>query len=268
MLPSSGNLTLKGITVGVPREFHVDGLHDSALRAWGETVGILKDLGANVVSVSVPSVPHALPAYYVIACAEASSNLARYDGLRYGARYEPESEIEKNSMYLHDVITASRTHGLGAEVQRRILCGTFVLSAPSYESYYEKALEVRQQLRREFAGAFRAHAGVDVLLTPTAPAPPFALAAPPPAAAEMYTNDVMTVPVNLAGLPALSLPVSTTLIDIAGTSVEVPVGMQLIAPPLNEGNLMKVAHTLESAVDFQRPEHVYVLESRGNLSSR
>ena len=108
---------LNGVTIGVPREFHVDGLNDSVSSAWGETVRILKDLGAKVVSVSVPSVPLAIPAYYVLACAEASSNLARFDGLRYGARHEATSKLEKAKMYLHDAITASRTEGFGVEVQ-------------------------------------------------------------------------------------------------------------------------------------------------------
>ena len=255
MLPSVSNIVdLKGFTIGIPVEFHVDGLHDSALKAWGKTIQHLKDLGANVVSVSVPSVPHALPAYYVIASAEASSNLARYSGLFYGPRYETKSDEKIN---LEQLITKTRTEGFGLEVQRRLLCGTFVLSKSAYASYYEKGMLVRRQLKKEFENAFDQHGGIDVMLTPTAPTLPFPIHSPPPVAAEMYINDVMTVPVNLVGLPAISIPVTTTKMKIQETSIEVPIGMQFFAPRNEDKKVLYVAQAVERAIGFSLPERVF-----------
>ena len=139
-----------------------------------------------------------------------------------------------------------------------------MLSASAYEAYYERALQIRHRLSRDFATAFRQCGGVHVLLTPTTPTPPFPIASPPPTATEMYANDAMTVPVNLAGLPALSLPVTKARINVAGTPIAVPIGMQLIAPPNTEETLLRIARTLETAAGFSAPEHIFDLGSRGS----
>jgi len=265
----AGEGCLQGLVVGVPRAFHVAELHGPALEAWKRAAGLLEDLGAEVVPVGgLESIKFALPAYYILACAEAHSNLARYDGLRYGPGSSGESLAS-----LRDAIESARSAGLGEEVQRRVLCGAYVLGASAYDQYYRKAIQVREQLVSEFATAFEAGADgrkrVDVLLTPTAPLPPLtlraALASALPdsddrddgaAAAEVYVNDVMTVPANLASLPALSLPVDTTSISIEGQIVQVPVGMQLLGRTFDEATVLRVGSALEATSAFKRPPHV------------
>ncbi|CAM9288726.1 unnamed protein product, partial [Discosporangium mesarthrocarpum] len=215
---------LRGVTVGIPEEFNVAELDTGIRRMWEETVRVAATQGARVVTVSVPSVPQALAAYAVIASAEASSNLSRYDGVRYGTRQgagagveagaRPEREgLFKSQGGLHEEFTRTRMAGFGDEVKRRILSGTFVLCSSAYHSYYELAVRVRERLRREFLGALEL---ADVLLAPTAPFPPFpckkegAVAATDPAA--LLLNDVLTVPASLVGLPALSIPGGTMVV--------------------------------------------------------
>jgi aspartyl-tRNA(Asn)/glutamyl-tRNA(Gln) amidotransferase subunit A len=204
---------------------------------WADGVAWLKDAGCEVVEVSLPHTKYALPAYYIVAPAEASSNLARYDGMRYGLRVEGAT--------LKDTYEATRAAGFGEEVRRRVLIGTYVLSAGYYDAYYLKALKVRRRIADDFAQAFEK---VDALLTPTAPSAAFGLgdnAADPVA---MYLNDVFTVTVNLAGLPGLSLPAG---LDAQG----LPLGLQLIGRALDEGTLFQLGAALEKAADFRaRPE--------------
>ena len=262
-------LSLRGLKVGLPAEFGVRELEASTVTAWEEGARLLRDAGAEVVPVSIPSIPLALPAYFVIACAEASSNLARYDGIRYGHRASsawagsrggssstPESESEAEDQgALHAFITASRSEGFGPEVQRRILAGCRVLSARAYSAYYEKALAARVRIRQDMAQAL---SQVDVLLTPVTPSGPFPLTTPAEPAALML-NDVMTVPASLAGLPAVSVPVAVVPSSFAA-DVPVPLGLQLIGRPLGERELLLVARALEVRCDFARLIPHYVLK--------
>jgi aspartyl-tRNA(Asn)/glutamyl-tRNA(Gln) amidotransferase subunit A len=258
-------LSLRGVKVGLPAEFGVRELEPSTMTAWEEGARLLRDAGAEVVPVSIPSIPLALPAYFVIACAEASSNLARYDGIRYGHRAssawagsssatEGESEAEDQGA-LHAFITASRSEGFGPEVQRRILAGCRVLSARAYSAYYEKALAARVCIRQDMVQAL---SQVDVLLTPATPSGPFPLTTPAEPAALML-NDVMTVPASLAGLPAVSVPVAVVPSSFAA-DVPVPLGLQLIGRPLGERELLHVARALEARCDFARHIPEYVLK--------
>lgn len=259
-------LSLRGLKVGLPAEFGVRELEASTVTAWEEGARLLRDAGAEVVPVSIPSIPLALPAYFVIACAEASSNLARYDGIRYGHRAsrggagtstasaESEGEAEDQGA-LHAFITASRSEGFGPEVQRRILAGCRVLSARAYSGYYERALAARVRIRHDMAQAL---SRVDVLLTPVTPSGPFPLTTPAEPAALML-NDVMTVPASLAGLPAVSVPVGVVP-SLFAVDVPVPLGLQLIGRPLGERELLHVARALEVRCDFARHIPEYVLK--------
>ena len=271
--------SLKGAKVGIPAEFRVDEMEASVAAAWEEGARMLADAGAEVVPISIPSIPLALPTYFVIACAEASSNLARYDGIRYGHRSassqkvmaggsangaggasveEGEGEGEDQGA-LHAFITFSRSEGFGPEVQRRILAGCHVLSAQAYSAYYEKALAARVQIRRDMVHAL---GKVDALLTPVTPSGPFPLETPAEPAA-MMLNDVMTIPASLAGLPAVSVPVSIveSSFAISGSNrkVPVPLGLQLIGRPLQEHALLHIAGALEARSGFEEeavPEYV------------
>ena len=262
------NCSLRGLKVGLPAEFGVREFEASMVTAWEEGARLLRDAGAEVVPVSIPSIPLALPAYFVIACAEASSNLARYDGIRYGHRGSrggscstPESESEAEDQgALHAFITASRSEGFGPEVQRRILAGCRVLSARTYSAYYEKALAARVRIRQDMAQAL---SQVDVLLTPVTPSGPFPLTTPAEPAALML-NDVMTVPASLAGLPAVSVPVAVVPSSLAA-DVPVPLGLQLIGRPLGERELLLVARALEVRCDFARQIPDYVLKGMRRL---
>jgi aspartyl-tRNA(Asn)/glutamyl-tRNA(Gln) amidotransferase subunit A len=221
---------LEGVRIGVPREY-LEGDIEPAVRAAVEAAaGVLQSLGATVQAVSLPHTRHALPAYCVIAAAEASSNLARFDGVRFGARVAAATT--------RGVYEASRGAGLGSEVRRRIVLGTFVLSAGWHDAYYETACRVRTLVARDFGDVFGA--GVDLLLTPTAPEPAFRLGERLHDPYAMYRSDAFTVPAALAGLPALSLPV--------GTAEGLPVGAQLIAPQWAEAPLVMAAARLEAAL--------------------
>ena len=229
--------SVKGLRIGVPREYRVDGMPDEIDRLWTRGVEWLKEAGCEVVDVSLPHTRYALPAYYIVAPAEASSNLARYDGMRFGLRVDGKS--------LTDVYEETRGHGFGEEVKRRILIGTYVLSAGYYDAYYLKAQKVRRRIADDFDQAFQT---VDALLTPTAPSAAFALGDRNADPVAMYLNDVFTVTVNLAGLPAISVPAG---LDADG----LPLGLQLIGRALDEGSLFSLAGALERAADFRaRPE--------------
>jgi len=238
--------SVKGLRVGVPREYRADGMPAEIDSLWEQGVAWLKDAGCEVVEVSLPHTKYALPAYYIIAPAEASSNLARYDGMRYGLRAE-------DARSLVDVYEQTRAEGFGAEVKRRILIGTYVLSAGYYDAYYLKAQKVRRRITDDFVQAFER---VDALLTPTAPSAAFGLGENATDPVAMYLNDIFTVTVNLAGLPGLSLPAG---LDAAG----LPLGLQLIGRPLDEGTLFSLAGALERAAGFEaRPTAWWSAEPR------
>ncbi|MBV9511275.1 MAG: Asp-tRNA(Asn)/Glu-tRNA(Gln) amidotransferase subunit GatA [Caulobacteraceae bacterium] len=239
--PSFVGKSVKGLKVGVPKEYRADGMPAEIETLWAQGVAWLKDAGCEIVEVSLPHTRYALPAYYIVAPAEASSNLARYDGMRFGQRADEKS--------LTDVYEVTRAQGFGEEVKRRILIGTYVLSAGYYDAYYLKALKVRRRIADDFDSAFQK---VDALLTPTAPSAAFGLGENTADPVAMYLNDVFTVPVNLAGLPGASIPAG---LDAQG----LPLGLQLIGRPLDEGTLFSLAGAIEKAADFKaRPEMWWV----------
>jgi len=232
--PAYVGRSVKGMRIGVPREYRADGMPAEIDALWEQGVAWLRDAGCEIVEVSLPHTKYALPAYYIIAPAEASSNLARYDGMRYGLRAE-------DARTLTEVYEATRAEGFGAEVKRRILIGTYVLSHGYYDAYYLKAQKVRRRIADDFDNAFER---VDALLTPTAPSAAFGLGENASDPVAMYLNDVFTVTVNLAGLPGLSLPAG---LDANG----LPLGLQLIGRPLDEGALFSLGGALEQAAGFR-----------------
>ena len=228
---------IRGKTIGVPREYRVDGMPEEIDALWTGGQAMLEAAGATVVDISLPHTKYALPAYYVIAPAEASSNLARYDGVRYGRRARLDQGDGIVEMY-----EKTRAEGFGAEVRRRVMVGTYVLSAGFYDAYYNRARKVRTLIKRDFETVFEA--GVDAILTPTTPSAAFPLGAFAEAdPVQMYLNDIFTVTVNLAGLPGISVPAGQ---DGGG----LPLGLQLIGRPFEEGDLLNVAEALERAAGF------------------
>jgi len=230
---------VKGLRIGVPKEYRLDGMPAEIDRLWEQGKGWLKEAGAEIVDISLPHTKYALPAYYIVAPAEASSNLARYDGVRYGLRVPGEDVV---AMYEN-----TRAAGFGKEVRRRILIGTYVLSAGYYDAYYIRAQKVRALIKRDFDIAFEA--GVDAILTPATPSAAFGLAAMATASPiEMYLNDIFTVTVNMAGLPGIAVP--------AGLTAEgLPLGLQLIGRPFDEGMLFRAGAVIEEAAGrFPVPE--------------
>ncbi len=223
---------VKGMKVGIPEEYTLDGMPAEIEALWQQGMDWLKGQGAECIDVSLPHTKYALPAYYIIAPAEASSNLARYDGVRYGLRVEGET--------LDDMYMATRALGFGDEVRRRVLIGTYVLSAGYYDAYYRQAQKVRTLIARDFREAFEQ---VDVLLTPTAPSAAFAIGDKMDDPVAMYLNDVFTVPASMAGLPAISVPAG---LDGDG----LPLGLHLIAKPFEEVTLFRSASALEEAAGF------------------
>ncbi len=230
---------LKGKKVGIPREYRLDGMDEDVAKSWQQGIAWLKDAGAQVVDITLPHSKYALPAYYIIAPAEASSNLARYDGVRYGLRELPAKE-SGGGAGLQDMYAATRAAGFGAEVKRRILIGTYVLSAGFYDAYYTQAQKVRTLISRDFQNAF---SQCDVILAPTAPSAAFALGEKSADPLEMYLNDVFSVPASLAGLPAMSVP--------AGLNREgLPLGLQLIGRPFDEQAVLNAGLAIETRAGF------------------
>ncbi len=228
---------IRGKKIGIPREYRLDGIPAEIDALWQKGIEMMRDAGAEIVDISLPHTKYALPAYYVIAPAEASSNLARYDGVRYGHRAKLAQGDGITEMY-----EKTRAEGFGPEVQRRIMVGTYVLSAGFYDAYYNRARKVRALIKRDFEQAFAA--GIDAILTPATPSAAFGLGEMASAdPVEMYLNDVFTVTVNLAGLPGISVPVG---LDKQG----LPLGLQLIGRPWEEGDLLNHAYVLEQAAGF------------------
>ena len=224
-------------TIGIPKEYRVEGMPDALETLWSEGKVMLRDAGAIVKDISLPHTKYALPAYYVIAPAEASSNLARYDGVRFGHRAKLEAGDGVTEMY-----EKTRAEGFGAEVQRRVMVGTYVLSAGFYDAYYNRARRVRTLIKKDFDDVFAA--GVDAILTPSTPSAAFGLGEMADAdPVQMYLFDVFTVTVNLAGLPGISVPAG---LDSKG----LPLGLQLIGKPWEEGDLLNTAFALEKSLGF------------------
>ncbi len=229
--------SIKGLKVGIPKEYRIDGMAPEIEKNWQQGIAWLKDAGAEIVDISLPHTKYSLATYYILAPAECSSNLARYDGMRYGNRVEGKDLTETYEL--------TRAAGFGAEVQRRILIGTYVLSAGYYDAYYLRAQKIRALIAQDFAEAYKK---VDVILTPTTPGSAFKIGEKQDDPLKMYLEDVFTVPVNLAGLPGMSVPSS---LDDKG----LPLGLQLIGKPFDEETLFKVGHVLEKAAKFTaKPE--------------
>ena len=224
---------IKGVRIGLPKEYFVDGLDPEVKRVIDATIATYTDLGAQMVEVSLPHTDYAVACYYLIATAEASSNLARYDGVRFGKR------VDKGDGLI-EMYRQSRAAGFGAEVKRRIMLGTYALSSGYYDAYYLKAQKVRTLIRQDFLTAFEK---VDVILTPVAPTPAFPLGEKTNDPLQMYLSDIFTIPANLAGTCAMSLP--------AGFSAAgLPIGQQLIGKPFAEASLLKIGHAFEQATDW------------------
>jgi aspartyl-tRNA(Asn)/glutamyl-tRNA(Gln) amidotransferase subunit A len=225
---------VKGLKIGIPKEYRPDGLSADLQALWDRGIGWLKDAGATPVEISLPHTQYALPTYYIVAPAEASSNLARYDGVRYGLRVPGKT--------LDEMYSKTRAAGFGAEVRRRILIGTYVLSAGYYDAYYLKAQKVRALIARDFDQAFET---VDAILTPTAPTAAFAIGAKMTDPIAMYLNDVFTVPASLAGIPGASVP--------AGLSADgLPLGLQVLTKRWDEETMFRVSRVVEEAAGFKR----------------
>lgn len=229
------NGNIKGMKIGIPQEYRIDGLNDEVAAYWDKAAAMLKDRGAEIVDISLPHSKYALATYYIIAPAEASSNLARYDGLRYGVRVDGNTLDE---MYIN-----SRTAGFGAEVKRRIMIGTYVLSAGYYDAYFIKAQKVRRLIRNDFIEAFKK---CDVILTPTTTGAAFAIGdkTMQDNPINMWLNDLFTVSISLAGLPAMSLPIGLN-------SQGLPLGMQIIGQPFDEERVFEAASALEKQAGFR-----------------
>ncbi|MCL6449527.1 MAG: Asp-tRNA(Asn)/Glu-tRNA(Gln) amidotransferase subunit GatA [Armatimonadetes bacterium] len=225
---------IKGLKIGVPKEYMGEGISPAVKQVVAEALAALADLGAQIEETSLPHSEYALPAYYLIAPAEASSNLARYDGVRYGYRAEGGTDVV-------DMFMKTRSLGFGPEVKRRIMLGTYALSAGYYDAYYLKALKVRTLIKQDFDRAF---ASYDVLLSPTTPSPAFRQGEKVADPLQMYMSDICTLAINLAGLPGISIP--------AGFADGLPVGMQLIGKPFDEGTLLRVAYTFEQNTEHHK----------------
>ena len=222
-----------GLKVGLPSEYFTDGIDPAVRAVLDRCISVMRDAGARFVPLSLPHTKLALPTYYLLASAEASSNLSRYDGIRYGAR------VEKSGASLTDLYRDTRSAGFGAEVKRRIMLGTFALRAGYYDAYYKKAQQIRALIKRDFDEAF---AKADVLLTPTAPTAAFPIGATK-TPMEMYLGDIFTLACNLAGLPGLVVPVGLTPQNL-------PVGVQLLGKPLGEEALLKVGRAIEQRCEL------------------
>ena len=225
---------IKGLKIGIPKEYRVDGMPSQIEELWDKGKKILKEEGAEIIDISLPHTEYALPTYYIVAPAEASSNLARYDGVKYGFR-------SAKGANLIEMYENTRSEGFGDEVKRRILIGTYVLSSGYYDAYYLKAQKVRQLIKRDFDQSFK---NVDAILTPSTPSSAFQIGEKKDDPISMYLNDVFTVPVNLAGVPAISIP--------AGLDKnKLPLGLQLIGKPLAEQTLLNIAYSMEDKINFK-----------------
>jgi aspartyl-tRNA(Asn)/glutamyl-tRNA(Gln) amidotransferase subunit A len=236
-LPSREDLA--GLRFGVPRELASDGIEAGVREVFERTVGRVTELGGEVTETALPHAAHGISAYYVIAPAEASANLARYDGVRFGPRVESDN--------LTEMYERTRSAGFGAEVKRRIMLGTYALSSGYYEAYYGSAQKVRTLIARDFDRAFTT---CDLIVTPTSPSVAFELGARTADPLAMYLSDYFTVPMSLAGIPAISIPAG--LAEPAGGGTPLPVGLQITAPAFAESRLLDAAYALERAIDFQR----------------
>jgi aspartyl-tRNA(Asn)/glutamyl-tRNA(Gln) amidotransferase subunit A len=224
---------IRGLKVGIPKEYRVDGMPAEIEAEWQKGIAWLKDAGAEIVDISLPHTKYALPTYYVIAPAECSSNLARYDGVRYGVRVAGKD--------LNETYELTRAQGFGKEVKRRIMIGTYVLSAGYYDAYYNKARKVRKLIYNDFVEAYKK---VDVILTPTAPSAAFAIGESNIDPVQMYLNDVFTVPASLAGMPGIAIP--------SGLSKDgLPLGLQILGRAFDEETVFKVAQVMEKAAMFK-----------------
>ena len=231
------NSDIKGMKIGIPKEFRSDKLPASTQKSWDECANLLKTNGAEILDISLPHTMSALPAYYIIAPAEASSNLARYDGVRYGLR------VKGNDLI--DMYEKTRSEGFGDEVKRRILIGTYVLSSGYYDAYYIKAQKIRSLIKSDYVEAFKK---VDAILTPSTPSTAFDIANEPSDPVQNYLNDIFTVPVNLAGLPGISIP-------FANDENNLPIGLQLITNSFEEQKLLNVARNIEETINYsETPE--------------
>ena len=231
----SKNLTknIKGKKIGIPKEYRVDGMPKEIEDLWLKGIEYVKDCGAEIFEISLPHTNYALPAYYIVAPAEASSNLARYDGVKYGYRSEGKNLI--------DMYEKTRSEGFGAEVQRRIMIGTYVLSSGYYDAYYLKAQKVRKLIKNDFDDVYK---NVDAILTPSTPSAAFKIGEKTNDPVSMYLNDIFTVPVNLAGLPAISIPAG---VDAKGY----PLGLQIIGKAFDEQNILNIAYAMEEKIAFK-----------------
>ena len=224
---------IKGKKIGIPKEYRVDGMPKEIEDLWTKGIEYAKDCGAEIVEISLPHTNYALPAYYIVAPAEASSNLARYDGVKYGFRSKGENLI--------DMYEKTRSEGFGEEVQRRIMIGTYVLSSGYYDAYYLKAQKVRKLIKNDFDEAYKK---VDAILTPSTPSAAFKIGEKTNDPVSMYLNDIFTVPVNLAGLPAISIPAG---VDAKGY----PLGLQIIGKAFDEQNILNIAYAMEEKIEFK-----------------
>ena len=229
------NLTynIKGKKIGIPKEYRVDRMPKEIEELWEKGINIIKDNGAEVIDISLPNTNYALPAYYIVAPAEASSNLARYDGVKYGFRYKGENLI--------DMYEKTRSEGFGNEVKRRIMIGTYVLSSGYYDAYYLKAQKVRRLIKNDFDEAYKK---VDAILTPSTPSSAFKIGEKLNDPVSMYLNDIFTVPINLAGLPAISLPAGH---DKNGF----PLGLQVIGKAFDEQSILNIAYSIEKNIGYR-----------------
>ena len=224
---------IKGKKIGIPKEYRVEGMPKEIEELWKKGIEYVKDCGAEIIDISLPHTSYALPAYYIVAPAEASSNLARYDGVKYGFRAKGENLI--------DMYEKTRSQGFGDEVQRRIMIGTYVLSSGYYDAYYLKAQKVRKLIKNDFDEAYKK---VDAILTPSTPSSAFKIGEKKDDPVSMYLNDIFTVPVNLAGLPAISIPAGH---DAAGY----PLGLQIIGKAFKEQEILNLAYAMEDKISFK-----------------
>ena len=227
------NNSIKGKKIGIPKEYRVEGMPKEIEDLWQKGINIIKESGAEIVNISLPNTKYALPAYYIVAPAEASSNLARYDGVKYGFRSKGENLI--------DMYEKTRSEGFGNEVKRRIMIGTYVLSSGYYDAYYLKAQKVRKLIKNDFDEVYKK---VDAILTPSTPSSAFKIGEKTNDPVSMYLNDIFTVPINLAGLPAISIPAG---FDSKGY----PLGLQIIGKAFEEQNILNIAYSMEKQINFK-----------------